>query len=327
MRVLFLRRQRFGGIATFTQLLAEALDKEGVETVIDDADDWIPNETGPAVDRDVSRKVLAAGRGFNIVNAFGFRTAWACSAAFGREPWVYTAYDMPKTVHPQLIERLNDARKGVCSTHAVEYALASAKATGLQVIHPGLPTNRRILDKSEARAMLGADEDAFLLAVAGQFCPEHSIDTAIYVADALPYFTRLIVSGKGELEQHLRSIARERVTISTAPFSHQTALAAADVVIVPSTVAGFSMTAIEAMLQGTPVALRRTGGLSEIAEDHQTGFYFETDEELLDLLNHLCFKRELLRETGRAARQRVLTEFDIARTARQYAEAYRFALA
>jgi glycosyltransferase involved in cell wall biosynthesis len=327
LRVLFLRRQRFGGVATFTQLIAEALDKEGVEAVIDDADDWIPNQTGRAVDRDVSRKVLAARRGFDLVHAFGFRTAWACSAAFGGEPWVYTAHDMPKTVHRQLIERLNDARAGLCSSKAVAYALESAKAQRLQVVLPGLPVNRRVLDKSEARAMLGANDDTFLLAVAGRFCAEHSIDTAIYVADALPYFTRLIVSGEGELERHLRDVAKERVTITTAPFSQQTALAAADVAVVPSTVAGFSMSAIEAMLQGTPVALRRTGGLSEIAEDHQSGFYFETDEELLDLLNHLCFKRELLREAGRAARQRALSHFDISRTAGEYARAYRLALA
>ncbi len=326
MRVLFLRRQRFGGIATLTQLLAEALDSEGVEAVVDDTDDWIPNETGHAIDRDVSKKVLAAKRGFDLVHAFGFRTAWACSAAFGREGWVYTAHDMPKTVHPQLIEHLNDARAGACSSNAILNVLVGANAAKLQVIHPGLPTNRRVLDKGEARAMLGADEEAFLLAVAGRFCAEHSIETAIYVVDALPYYTRLIVSGQGELEQHLRSIARERVTITTDPFSQQTALAAADVVLVPSTTSGFSMTAIESMLQGTPVAFRRTGGLTEIAEDHRSGFYFETDEELLDLLNHLCFKRELLRETGRAARQRALSAFDVARTAKAYVEVYRAAL-
>ncbi len=326
MRVLFLRRQRFGGIATYTQLLAQALDREGIEAVVDETDDWIPNETGHAIDRDVSRKVLAAKRGFDLVHAFGFRTAWACSAAFGREPWVYTAHDMPKTVHPQFIERLNYARAGVCSSNAVKYVLENAKTTKLHLVHPGIPRDRRVLDKKESRAMLGADDDAFLLAVAGRFCTEHSIETAIYVADALPYFTRLIVTGQGELEQHLRSIARERVTISTDPFSQQTALSAADVVLVPSTTAGFSMTAIEAMLQGTPVAFRRTGGLTEIAEDHRTGFYFETDEELLDLLNHLCFKREMLRETGRAARQRVIEAFDIARAAADHARLYKAAL-
>ena len=326
MRVLFLRRLRFGGIATFTQLLADALDKEGVEVVVDDCDDWIPDKTGRGVDREVSKKVLAAARGFDLVHAFTYRTAWACSAALRRGSWIYTAHDLPKTVHPQLIERLNEARAGVCSSWAAHNMLTSAGAQRLSVTHPGLPVGRRVLDKDESRKMLGVAEDAFLLACAGRFCEEASLETAIHVTEALPYITRLVISGQGELEPRLRSLARERVTVKTEPFSQQVALAAADIVLVPSTVAGFSMTAIEAMLAGTPVAMRRSGGLTDIAEDHRTGFYFETDEELLDLLNHLCYKREHLREVGRAARQRVIEGFDIARTGSEYAKAYRLAL-
>jgi glycosyltransferase involved in cell wall biosynthesis len=175
--------------------------------------------------------------------------------------------------------------------------------------------------------MLGVTDDLFLMAVAGRFIPEHSVETAIYVVDALPYFARLIVTGQGEQEQHLRSIARERVTFKTDPFAQQTAIAAADVVVVPSTVAGFSMTAVESMLQGTPVVMRRVGGLTEIAEDHRTGYYFETDEELLDLLNHLIYKKEQLREVGRAARQRAVEAFDVAEAARAHANLYKQVLA
>lgn len=327
MRVLFLRRQRFGGIATHTKLLAAALDREGVEAVIDDADDWIPSETGGKTDRETSRKVVAAMKGFDIAHAFGPRTAWACNEAFHRERWLYTMFDMPKTVHPQLIQRLNDARFGIASSHSVRAVLENAKANRVQTIYPGVPTDRRVLDRDEARAMLGVTDDIFLMAVAGRFIPEHSIDTAIYVVDALPYFARLIVTGQGELEQELCGIARERVTFKTDPFAQQTAFAAADVVVVPSTVAGFSMTAIEAMLQGTPVVMRRVGGLTEIAEDQRTGYYFETDEELLDLLNHLIYKKESLREVGRAARQRVIETFDVGECARAHANLYRQVLA
>ena len=327
MRVLVLRRQSFGGTATYTDLLVTALDKVGVEAVVDDTEDWIPNETGLKTDRQVTKAVRAAARGFDLVHAFGYRTAWACSAAFGKSSWVYTAHDMPKTVHPHLIERLNDARTGICSSRAVYDALANAKAQRLRTVVPGLPVNRRTLDRAECRAMLGAAEDAFLMASAGRFCKEHSLQTIVYVTDALPYHARLVVCGHGELEGELRASAHERVTFKTEPFAQQTAIAAADIVVVPSTVAGFSYTAIEAMLQGTAVMMRRTGGLTEIAEDHRTGFFFETDEELLDLLSHLCFKREQVREVGRAAREKALAEFDIARTAAELRQAYEAALA
>ncbi len=326
MRVVALRRQRFGGVATLTSLLVEALDRVGVELVVDDADDWIPNETGGKIDRETSKRVRAAAQGFDLVHAFGYRAAWACSAAFGNQRWVYTAHDMPKSVHPQLIERLNDARAGACSSQAVHMQLEAAGARRLEVVRPGLPTGRRVLDKKEARAMLGVFEDAFLLVVSGRFCKEHSIDTAIHVTTALPHFARLYITGQGELESHLRQIANERTVVTSEPFSQQTAIAAADMVIVPSTVAGHSYTAIEAMLQGTPVALRRTGGLAELADDHRTAFYFETDEELLDLLNHLCFKRELVQEVGRAGRHHCLASFDIARTAESLKAIYTQAL-
>ena len=46
MRVLILRRQEFGGIATYTNLLADALHDEDIEAIVDDAEDWIPNKKG-----------------------------------------------------------------------------------------------------------------------------------------------------------------------------------------------------------------------------------------------------------------------------------------
>ena len=325
MRVLALRRQRFGGIATYTQLLPTALDREGIELVVDDTDAYIPDKTGPGVDRDVSKRVRDAAKGFDLVHAFGFRTAWACSEAFGGERWLYTAHDMPKTTHPELIARLNTARAGVCSSEAVRYALEAGKANKLYTVRPGLPRDRRLLDRNECRKRLGASEDTFLLVAAGRFCKEHSLESAIYVTDALPHNTRLVLCGEGEEEQKLRGLARERVTVTTRRFAQQDAIAAADLVLVPSTVAGFSFTAVEAMLQGTPVAMRRTGGLAELAEDHRTGFLFETDEELFDLLNHLCYKREALAEVGRAGRQHALSAFDIDRTAKEMAAIYRLA--
>lgn len=315
MRVVALRRQRFGGIATYTNLLRDPLERLGVEFVVDDVEDWIPNDTGGRVDREVSKKLRDAKKGFDLVHAFGFRAAWACSAAFGREDWLYTAHDMPKTTHPKLVEKLNEARAGVCSSKAVMNVLEEADVNRLEVVMPGLPTNRRVLDRDQARKMLAVDDDAFLIVSAGAFNKEHSLETAIHIVNALPYFTRLIVTGKGELESDLRKIANERTIVTTEPFAQQNAIAAADLVLVPSTRAGFSFTAIEAMFQGTAVCMRRADGLKELAQDRQTAFYFDTDEECLDLLNHLVFKRIEVHEVGRASREHAIAAFDIDRTA------------
>ncbi|MCH7945842.1 MAG: glycosyltransferase, partial [Armatimonadetes bacterium] len=129
--------------------------------------------------------------------------------------------------------------------------------------------------------------------------------------------------GKGPEEAALRDAAGTRVEITTEPFAQQGALAAADLAVVPSVTAGFSFSAVEAMYQGVPALMRRTGGLPEIAADHETGFYFETDEEMLDVLGHLCHKPEVVQAVGKAARERVLAQFDLARAAREYAEVYK----
>lgn len=295
--------------------------------VVDDCESWMPDETRGKVDRDVSRKVLAAVRGFDLVHAFGYRAAWACSAAFDRSfPWVYTAHELNKTRHPLFVESLNAARGGGASSEVCRHALEVIGVKNARTIVPGLPDNRRVLDRSECRAMLGVGDEEFLLVSAGRFCEEHCLVTPIQVVAALPHHVRLTICGKGELESELREAATERTVVTTEPFAQQNAIAAADLVVVPSTLAGFSFTAIEAMLQGTAVALRRIGGLTDLAVDHQSGFFFDSDEELLDLLNHLCFKRDLVREVGRAARERALTQFDIARTAQESAALYRDAL-
>ena len=324
MRVLLLRRQRFGGIATYTDLLADALDREGIEAVVDDADEWIPNETGPRTDRKVGKVLRASAQGFDLVHAFSYRTAWACDEALrGELPWIYTAHDMPRTTHPLLIERLNGARKGVCSSNASVNILENGGAKRLQLVFPGLPLNRRVLDKSESRAMLGVNDDVFLLAAAGRFVKEHGLLSLVRAVEALPHHVRLIISGKGPLEDELRAESGERVEITTELFSQQQALAAADLVVVPSTDAGFSFSAIEGMYHGTPALMRRIGGLADIATEQETGYFYEIDEEVQDVISHLCHKPEAVAEVGQAAAQHVREKFDLARTAGEYAEVYR----
>ncbi len=295
--------------------------------MVDDCYDWMRKETRGKIDREVSKKLFAAAKGFDLVHAFGYRAAWACSAAFGHSfPWVYTAHELNKTRHAQFVESLNAARGGGASSEVGRHALEVIGVKNVGTIVPGFPANRRVLDRSECRAMLGIAADEFLLVGAGAFCEEHSLLSAIHVTTALPHHVRLMICGQGEQESLLRTAISERATVSTEPFAQQTAIAAADLVIVPSVTSGFSFTAAESMLQGTAVALRRVGGLAGMAIDHQTGFFFDSDEELLDLLNHLCFKREFVREVGRAARQRALLEYDLARTASETLSLYKEAL-
>ncbi len=167
IRVLFLRRQRIGGIATYTEVLRHSLKAEGIDVVIDDAESWIPNETGWKADRQVSKALHEAAKGFDVVHAFGYRSAWACSEAFYlKKPWLYTAYDMPKTTVGPLIDRLNASRVGICVSRAVKKPLEEAETLNLEVVVPGVYVPEFRLETQEARVKLGLDpESPVVLAV------------------------------------------------------------------------------------------------------------------------------------------------------------------
>ncbi|MCH7903625.1 MAG: glycosyltransferase family 4 protein [Armatimonadetes bacterium] len=324
MRVLILRRQEFGGIATYTNLLADALHDEDVEAVVDDADDWIPNKTGWRVDREVGKVLKAAARGFDIVHAFGYRTAWACSAAFYvSEPWVYTAYDMPRTTHVELVKRLNTARIGLCSSHAVRNKLAEAFALNLEVIPPGIRANTRVLDRQESRGMYGVSDDEILIVAAGRFVEERGFESLIAAVHSLPKNFRLILSGQGPLEDSLVAAAGDRATVTHELFSQQVAMAAADLVVVPSTRAGFSYTALEAMHQGVPVLLKGTGGLPEMYGKESESAVYSEDSDLAAEIERLLGDSEQLDRLRELGKERAAKQFDIKDCAAKHASRYR----
>ena len=171
MRVLILRRRHFGSAKTLLDALPRALEEEGIEAVIDEADGWIPDQTGFNVDRETTKAVKKAAQGFDVVHAWGLRAAWACSEAFYvRSPWLYTAYDMPRTVHPDLVDRLNAAHRGVCSSPSVKAALDQADVLNLETIVPGVPVpDGGLPERDASRARMGVRDDALLVLALGRF--------------------------------------------------------------------------------------------------------------------------------------------------------------
>lgn len=288
MRILLLRRQPLGGIATLTNTLALALKKRGVEAVVEEASDWIPNQTDIASSRPATKQLRTISANYGLVHAFGYRAAWACSDAFGpKEAWVYTAYDMPKTTHKLLIDKLNEAQLGFCSSYAVRDALAKAGALDVSVRTPCAPHLASLLDKEDARRVFEAEVEGPLIAGLGRLVPERGF---AILAEAMEqvwiqvHDAQLVVAGDGpELEQ-LRAIARQssrahQIHVYGPVRNAADLYKAADLLVVPSTRAGFSMVAAEAMLCGTPVMVRE-GPLDEMVQRDNTGLLFASDREL-----------------------------------------------
>ena len=89
------------------------------------------------------------------------------------------------------------------------------------------------------------------------------------------------------------------------------------------------MSALEASERARPVIASNVGGLPEIVEDGRTGRLVPPGDQaaLAAAIVALATDRERARELGRAARNRALTEFSLARCADRTDELYRAALA
>lgn len=324
LRVLFLRRQRVGGIATYTEVLRHRLEMEGVDVVIDDATGWIPNETGFRVDRKVSRALRDAVRGFDLVHAFGYRAAWACSEAFYvKQPWLYTAYDMPKTTMAALVDRLNAARRGICSSTAVKRELDGGDTLHLEVITPGVYVPDETRTTEEARLALGLDADERVVLGFGRLVPERGFDALRNAAAELVRDTdkvSVVIVGEGPEASRLGG---EGCRVVTGEFDKWLWLQAAEIVVVPSRRAGFSMVAAEAMMLGKPVLVRRTGGLADMGIENVSLEVFDEDDDLLFVLLELLNSPIHLDSVGEAGRYRAEDRFDLGKCVNKHVNLYR----
>lgn len=101
-------------------------------------------------------------------------------------------------------------------------------------------------------------------------------------------------------------------------------LTASDLFMLSSLSEGISVTLLEAMAAGLPVAATDVGGNSEVVEEERTGFLSPRQDvqRLAENLWRLLKDPDLRRKLGAAGRQRVLERFTQARMHQEYAQLY-----
>lgn len=321
MRVLYLLRQSIGGMATHARDLQTALAARDIAVDVVDATDWIPNETGPKFDKTISKKLREVGGPYDLIHAFGYRAAWACSEAFShKEAWIYTAYDLPKTTHRVLISHLNDSQTGLCASRAIFRALDDAIAIDLTTLSPGVrPVPDRVPTKDEARRAMGLPLEAKVVGGLGRLVPERGFKAlieAMGIVWANHPDAYLVIAGEGPerpfLEAAVGTLHRpEQIKLVGNVDDAFAFLAALDFMVVPSLRAGFSMAALEAMSLGIPTTVRATGGLIELIEPDITGFIFRQDLELGSHISEILDLPLTLETVGNAGRIRATETFGL----------------
>ena len=124
-----------------------------------------------------------------------------------------------------------------------------------------------------ARRRLGLPVDVPLVVYLGAMSPEKRPDVAVAAVSAMPG-THLALFGDGSEQGAVESLARGaegRVHVMGSTSEPATAMAAADVLVLPSQTEGLPGVLIEAGLSGVPVVASDVGYVREIVADGSTG--------------------------------------------------------
>lgn len=323
------------GAETFAVDIAGALTARGVAS---DVVALSPGRTGatlavPALgDSALSPTTLRAlrrrARTTRMVVAHGSRTLPACASALAgqRVPVVYRSIGDPaawagsvlRRARTRLLLRRMDA-VAVLWPGAGERvrALYGVPAERIHVIPNGVPAERCPVPDADTRAAarrrLGLPHDAPVVAVVSTLGPEKRVGDAIMAVAALPD-AHLLVAGDGPdraaLERHAADQAPERVHFAGMLPGPADALAAADVLVLPSRTEGMPGVLIEAGLSRVTAVATDVGGVAQIIRDGETGLLVPPGDVwgLTAALGRALAERDRL---GRAARRHCLASFEI----------------
>jgi L-malate glycosyltransferase len=206
----------------------------------------------------------------------------------------------------------------------------------IDVIHNGIdpdafpPADQAT--RARARRMLGIDGRTPLVMQVARFHPVKDHHTAVRAFARVVeqvHDARLCLVGDGEQRQATEALSAELGIHDHVDFlgvrdDVDSLLPAADVFTLSSVSEGVSVTLLEAMATGLPIAATDVGGNSEVVEHNKTGLLSPRgdDRALADHLTDLLQDPAKRRAFGEAGRARLLDRFTQDRMHRAYARLY-----
>ena len=174
------------------------------------------------------------------------------------------------------------------------------RGVDVQTFHPGF---RSAAMRAE---MTGGNPDETVLIYVGRLSDEKQIEHIGPALECLPK-TRLVLVGDGPARPALeRAFAGLPVTFMGYLRGERLsqAYASADIFVFPSRLETYGLVVIEAMAAGLPVVASRVGGVSEIVNEGETGYTFETGDTraLTEGIGKIAGNRDIMRAMGAQAR-------------------------
>lgn len=204
----------------------------------------------------------------------------------------------------------------------------------VQVIPCGVDLQRfRLRERQQAREQLGWKQDSPVLLYAGRLDPFKGPDLLLRAASMMREKAQVVIVGgkpkdDDEIEQ-LRQLAADlRITkrvhfLGARPQQEMPLLyCAADVTVIPSYHESFGLAAVESLACGTPVVATRSGGLTSIIRNGETGYLVPRSPGFFaERLDALLKQPELLEKMRQAARPSTL-QYSWKRVAEMVRETY-----
>jgi len=284
------------------------------------------------------RALRSAAGAAGAVVAHGSKTLPAAALALpgSRTPFVYRSIGDPQAWSGSGLRRVRTAAllkraarvvalwPGAAEVLVRVHGVPAGKVT---VIPNGVPADRFPLADDSARAAarveLGLPAGEPLVVYLGALSPEKQVGDALAALAGLPGVHLAVVGGGPEraaLEARAGALGVTGRVHFTGPVDRpQAALAAADVVVLPSRTEGMPAVLVEAGLTGRPAVATAVGGVPEIVRPDETGALVPPGDvpALAAALRTTLADAPTL---GAAARKHCLTHFDMPVLAGQWAE-------
>lgn len=280
------------------------------------------------LDKRATMNGLIASRGMNIKRV-AYRGIIGNIAYWSPQSWMYL-------LNPKL-DRI------ICVCEAIRQSLLDLSFLGLQ-----LPRNVPVTVRkghrpelyegdAEDLAQYGIPDDSFVVACTLRAVPRKGVPVFIEAINRLPagldiHF--LMAGTKMDSQMHQQLVAKNRYAdrihlhgyLKRMPWI----LKAVDITVLPTLKReGLPRAILEAMIAGVTPIVTTAGGSPELVEKNVSGFVVEAGDPdaIRDRIVELYNDREKLKRMGAAAKQRVLTEFTVEKTARETIDVYEDMLA
>ena len=209
----------------------------------------------------------------------------------------------------------------------------NCKKNNLGYIHNGVPALHLTTERAVMRETLNVAEDEFVFCCSGRLVIDKGYDV---IAQAIKQLNnegksfRFIAIGDGDYRRAFSELLQEEIAAGQVIVTGQTDkvadyLNASDAFVFASRHENLSLALLEACQSGLPCIASNVGGNPEVIIDNQCGFVIDgfESEKFAEKMRFLMENPDRTAEMGKAAKDRVATQFSLSKMCRELDEVYK----